>query len=196
MRQPVRRLRRPRALLLGLALVAVVLASVSAACGGGTPARSEPVEPLLGKRFPSVVGDALTKERVRLPEDFAGAPLIVLIAPTLDAQEDADRFMVSLRTRDVDFVEIPVLPSLVTRLMQRYRNGQLKESEPRDMWGRIVPLYKDGAVLEGFLGEVEDEALAIVLVLDDDGVIRFHDDRGYSRETLDAALAAYERQRT
>ena len=76
--------------------------------------------------------------------------------------------------------------------MQRYHDGRLKESEPRDMWGRIVPLYKDGAVLAEFMGEVEDDSLAVVLVLDGDGVIRFYDDEGYDSATLEAAVAAYE----
>jgi hypothetical protein len=187
---------RLRGRLLPLCLlVAFALGLPLALASCGEPGEPAPVEPLLGKRFPSVVGDTLAGTRVRLPEESAGAPLLVVIAPALEAQEDADRFMVSLRTREVEFVETLVLPSLVTRLMQRYHNGELRESEPRDLWARIVPLYKDGAVLAGFLGEVEDETLAIVLVLDGEGVIRFYDDGGYSRETLEAAVGAYEAQR-
>jgi len=184
-----------RGRVLALCLLVVLGLGLSFAlvsCGG--PDEPAPVEPLLGRRFPSVVGDTLAETRVRLPEESAGAPLLVVIAPALEAQEDADRFIVSLRTREVEFVETLVLPSLVTRLMQRYHNGELKESEPRDMWARIVPLYKDGAVLAEFLGQVEDETLAIVLVLDGEGVIRFSDDGGYDRETLEAAVGAYEAQ--
>ncbi len=176
-------------------LVALGLGLSLALVSCGEPGAPAPVEPLLGRRFPSVVGDTLAGTRVRLPEGSAGAPLLIVIAPALEAQEDADRFIVSLRAREVEFVETVVLPSLVTRLMQRYHNGELKESEPRDMWARIVPLYKDGAVLAEFLGEIEDETLAIALVLDGDGVIRFYDAGGYSRETLDAAVDAYEAQR-
>lgn len=183
-----------RAHLLLLVLVAVTFAAaVLTACGGAEEPAPPPPEPLVGRRFPSVVGDALSGERVRLPEDFAGAPVIIIVAPSSDAQEDADRYLVSLRSRRVVFAETPVLPSLVTRLTQRYHNGELKETEPRDMWGRIVPLYKDGAVLAGFMGEPEDEALAVVFVLDGNGVIRFMDDGGYDPAALDAAVAAYER---
>lgn len=181
--------RRCVALLL---LAALLAALVAGACGGGEEDVPAPAEPLVGRRFPSVVGEALTGAAVRLPEDFAGAPVIVIIAPSSDAQEDADRYLVSLRSRGAAFVETPVLASLVTRLTQRYHNGKLKETEPRDMWGRIVPLYKDGAVLAEFIGEVEDEARAIVLVLDRDGVIRFLDGGGYDAATLEAAVAAYE----
>lgn len=180
--------RRCVALLL---LAALLAALVAGACGGEEVAPT-PAEPLVGRRFPSVVGEALSGVAVRLPEDFAGAPVIVIVAPSSDAQEDADRYLVSLRSRGATFVETPVLASLVTRLTQRYHNGKLKETEPRDMWGRIVPLYKDGAVLAEFIGEVEDEARAIVLVLDRDGVIRFLDGGGYDAATLEAAVAAYE----
>lgn len=181
--------------LLALVLVGVVAPLALVACGGEEETPPAPSEPLVGRRFPSVVGDALSGDRVRLPEDYAGMPVIVVVAPAGEAQEDADRFMVSLRSRGVAFVETPVLASLVTRLTQRYHNGKLKETEPRDLWGRIVPLYKDGAVLAGFLGEVEDETPAIVFVLDGDGVIRFQDGDGYDAATLDAAVAAYERLR-
>lgn len=174
-------------------VAALLLAALAAgACGGGEEAAPAPTEPLLGRRFPSVVGEALSGTAMRLPEDFAGAPVLVVVAPAGEAQEDADRYLVSLRSRGVEFVETPVLASLVTRLTQRYHNGKLKETEPRDLWGRIVPLYRDGAVLAEFIGEVEDEASAIVLVLDRDGVIRFLDDGGYDAATLEAALAAHE----
>ncbi len=182
---------RLRSRVLSLCLLAALGLSL-ALVSCGEPDAPAPVEPLLGRRFPSVVGDTLAGTRVRLPEGSAGAPLLIVIAPALEAQEDADRFIVSLRAREVEFVETVVLPSLVTRLMQRYHNGELKESEPRDMWARIVPLYKDGAVLAEFLGEVEDETLAIALVLDGEGVIGFYDGGGYSRETLAAAVRAYE----
>ncbi len=188
--------RRPVGAALPLAaallLVALLAALAVGACGGGQEVATAPAEPLVGRRFPSVVGEALSGAAVRLPEDFAGAPVLVVVAPAGEAQEDADRYLVSLRSRGVAFVETPVLASLVTRLTQRYHTGKLKETEPRDMWGRIVPLYKDGAVLAGFIGEVEDEARAIVLVLDRDGVIRFLDDGGYAAATLEAAVAAYE----
>jgi hypothetical protein len=173
-------------------LLAALLAAFAAGACGGDEAAPAPAEPLVGRRFPSVVGEALSGAAVRLPEDFAGAPVLVVVAPAGEAQEDADRYLVSLRSRGVAFVETPVLASLVTRLTQRYHNGKLKETEPRDMWGRIVPLYKDGAVLAEFIGEVEDETRALVLVLDRDGVIRFLDDGGYDSATLEAAVAAYE----
>ncbi|MBN2204476.1 MAG: hypothetical protein JW767_05595 [Thermoleophilia bacterium] len=173
-------------------LLAVLLAALTVGACGGEEVAPEPAEPLVGRRFPSVVGEALSGAAVRLPEDFVGAPLIVVVAPAGEAQEDADRYLVSLRSRGAAFVETPVLASLVTRLTQRYHNGKLKETEPRDMWGRIVPLYKDGAVLAEFIGEVEDETRALVLVLDRDGVIRFLDDGGYDPATLEAAVAAYE----
>jgi hypothetical protein len=185
-------------LLVVLPLAIVLLAGAAhAACGDeAAPATPSPTPALVGQRFPSVVGEDLTERSVSLPEDFAGAPLLVLIAPGQDAQADAGRFIAALRRRsDVVFVETPVLPSLVTRLLQGYINGKLREDEPRDVWPRIVPLYHDGDVLARFVGSAGDETATSVAVLDRDGVIRYYDDGGFSEATLAAALATYDRLR-
>jgi len=49
--------------------------------------------------------------------------------------------------------------------------GKTFPSEPKALWPRIVPMYKDGDVLKRFFGERGDKAI-YVAVLDKDSVIR------------------------
>jgi hypothetical protein len=179
------RLRETRGFVVPLAM-AVALVITLAACGGGDPVgTARQGSDLLGKTFPSVTGESLAKQDVTLPGDFAGAPLIVLVAPSKGSQPDADRWLGALRTRaGVAFVETPVLPSLLTRLMQGFINGKMRGGEPKVLWPRIVPMYKDGDVLKKFFGEHGDR-VTYVAVLDKEGVIR-----AFTAGPFDEALAA------
>ena len=60
----------------------------------------------------------------------------------------------------------------------------MRGGEPKALWPRIVPMYKDGDVLKKFFGERGDTA-TYVAVLDKDGVIR-----AFSAEPFAEALAA------
>ena len=139
-----------------------------------------------------VTGEALSGEAVSIPGDYAGAPAIVLVAPSKESQADADKWIVALRPRkDVVFVETPVLGSLITRMMQGFINGKMRGGEPRDMWPRIVPMYKDGDKLGEFFGD-HGATLTYVVVIDGDGVIRAFSTSGFSDAALADALAAYD----
>jgi len=75
------------------------------------------------------------------PGDFAGAPLIVLVAPRKSSQSDADKWLRALRANDgVELVETPLLPSLLTRLVRGFINGKMRGEEPKALRPRIVPI--------------------------------------------------------
>lgn len=63
----------------------------------------------------------------------------------------------------VEFIETPVLPSLLTRLIQGFINGKMRGGEPKALWPRIAPMYKDG-VIRAFSAEPFDDALAATVV--------------------------------
>ena len=172
--------------LLALQLLA---GAALTACGGGA---EEPAAGPVGKTFPSVTGDSLAKAAVTLPDALAGAPAIVLVAPSKESQADAEKWIAALRPKkDVVFMETPVLGSLITRLMQDFINGKMRGGEPRDMWPRIVPMYKDGDKLKEFFGD-HGTKLTYVVVVDAGGVIRSFSASGFSDAALADALAAYE----
>src|SRR5665647_367223 len=107
-----------------------------AACGaGGQTDAANSGSDLLGKTFPNATGENLAKKDVTVPGDFAGAPLIVLVAPSKSSQPDADKWIGALRMTDgVEFVETPVLPSLLTGLMKGFVNGKMRGGEPKALW--------------------------------------------------------------
>lgn len=190
-RRPSRRLGRPHGVVAAVALLLFVSALAVIACGSGAPT-PKPGDELIGKPFPSVRGESLAKEEVVVPSDFGGAPLIVLIAPSKASQPDADKWIASLGPEEeLAFIEIPVLPSLLTQLMQDFINGKMRGGEPKDMWPRIIPIYKDGDKLTEFFGDRGGEA-AYVAVLDGQGVIRCFRAGPYSDALRDEVLEQYE----
>lgn len=181
---------RRHAVVVCLVVAALACTAALTACGGG--GATEPPPGPVGQTFPGVTGEALSGEAVSIPGDYAGAPAIVLVAPSKESQADADKWIVALRPRkDVVFVETPVLGSLITRMMQGFINGKMRGGEPRDMWPRIVPMYKDGDKLGEFFGD-HGATLTYVVVIDGDGVIRAFSTSGFSDAALADALAAYD----
>lgn len=179
-------LRAPAAALL---IILTVLPAVLTGCGKQKPPQQ--VSKLVGHRFPTVSGKDLTKHVVSIPGDWAGAPVIVLVTPSKGSQPDADRWIAALRTRTgVEFRETPVIDSVVARVMQGFIAGKMRGGLPRDMWPRVIPLFKDGGKVKSFFGDYGDR-LAYVVVLDKDGVIRWFSAEGYSDSAGDQVVAAY-----
>jgi hypothetical protein len=173
------------------ALLCALLASVAAgACGGSSPATA-PSDPSVGKALPTVSGKSLAKKVVAVPGDFSGTPTVVLVAPSKASQADAEKWIAVLRPKkDVTFVEVALLSSLLPGPMQGFINGKMREGEPKDMWPRIVPLYKDAGVLKAFFGDHGDES-TYVAVLDGGGVVRFFAAAPFSAPAARTVLAEY-----
>jgi hypothetical protein len=76
-----------------------------------TPARRD----ILGRRFPSVSGRALSGGIVRFPDDLVGAPALLLCAYRRATQADADRWaaFVERELPALATYELPIIPSLV-----------------------------------------------------------------------------------
>jgi len=98
--------RRGSAARFAMTLLLVLSSVALTACGGADgSAAGDPV----GETFPTVTGDSLAKASVTLPDDYAGAPAIVLVAPSKESQSDADEWIEAPRPKkDVVFVETPV----------------------------------------------------------------------------------------
>jgi len=140
---------------------------------------------IVGHSFPTVSAKDLKGTACRLPADFAGGPLIVLVTPSKQAQADADKWIADLRgRRDVEFRETPIITSKVAGLMQGFISGKMRDGLPEDMWPRVIPLFDGGESLLAFFGDYGD-ALTWVAVLDAHGSVRWFAAEGYS-----AALAA------
>ena len=183
----VRRLRWATALTLCAASAALFVASC-----GQKPTPPKQTSKLIGQTFPTASAKDLSKHVQRIPADYAGAPILILVTPSKSSQPDADRWIAYLRARpSVRFREIPVIPSVIARAMQGFINGEMRGGLPKDMWTRVVPLYKDGGSVKTFFGGYGDK-VAWAMVLDSRGVIRWFQAAGYSDHTAAESVRAYQ----
>ncbi len=146
---------------------------------------------LIGRRFPSVSGTALSGATVRLPEDLQGAPALLLCAYRRGTQTDVDRWA-DFAARDLpslDVYELPIIPGRVWRPMQGWIDGGMRAGVPRRQWSRVVTLYDDGARAREFIGDGGGSRTQVVL-LDDAGVVVFHDAGGFGEAAAGRLSAA------
>ena len=175
---PLPRLRRRRTILFTLA--GVVLATALSSCSSPIP-RRDPT----GAMFPSVEGESLEGERVRIPEDFAGAPVLLLVGYEQDTQFDLDRWLLGLFEAEVavEVREVPTIGGLVPRIIGDWIDSGMRRGIPSEDWGSVVTVYRDADAICELTG-TEDPLPGRILLLDASGRVIFFHDRGYSVGTL------------
>jgi hypothetical protein len=140
----------------------------------------EPTDPL-DRRFPSVGGTSLARRPVRLPDDLAGAPAVLLVAYRRGTQSDIDRWARFLRAEApaTASLEVPVIPSLVWRPFAELIDGGMRGGVPSGQWSSVVTVYADGAAVREFLGDPGGLS-ALVVLLDAAGVVRWFHAGGFA----------------
>ncbi len=161
-------------------LLPLISATLLASCASRHPLRDP-----TGEVFPSVVGNSLAGDKVRVPEDFLGKPLVLLVGYDQDAQFDADRWLVGLLQLELDVTirELPTIPAFVPRLFSGMIDSGMRKGIPAEDWAAVVTVYGDGDKVAKFTGNARDNNMRAIL-LDADGRVRFFHDRGYSAGTL------------
>ncbi len=170
-------------------MVAVILTS---ACSAQYP-RRDPT----GERFPSVQGQTLGAQTVRLPEDVLGDAALLFVGYKQSTQFDIDRWVLALRQAKVGVrtYEVPTLPGLGARLAARSIDAGMRSGIPSEDWNAVVTLYDDAAPVARFTG-TENGLPARVLLVDERGHVVFFHDEGYSLAALgklEQALASLRR---
>lgn len=176
-------------MVIGIALAGI---GSSVGCASREPAR-DPV----GEVLPSLGAETLEGTTLRLPEDLAGAPAVLLVGYVQEAQFDADRWLLGLLQAELDvrLLEVPTIPgALVGMLSSRIDKG-MRKGIPSEDWGSVATIYGgDAGDLEVFTGS-ENPRNIRVLLLDAQGEVRWFHDRGYSAGSLlalEAALAEWD----
>lgn len=163
-------------------LVPAVLLALMAGCASRYPLRTPTQE-----RLPSIVGESLAQARIRLPEDLSGRPAVLLVAFEREAQFDVDRWILGLMQLDAPLriLEVPTIPGLFPGAFSEEIDEGMRGGIPQPDWGLVVTLYDDEAkVMAAFTGNEARRRNARVLGLDEDGVVRFFHDAGYSPGAL------------
>jgi hypothetical protein len=148
----------------------------------------------VGRTFPSVSGRSLAGGSVRLPEAFAGAPVVLLVAYRRGTQADIGRW-IEMLGRDlpaVRFLEVPTIASTAWRPLAGWIDGGMRRGVPPAMWPNVVTVYRDGAVLREFLGD-HGGLTAHVVLLDADGTVAWFNADGYGPEAAAGLRDAVER---
>ena len=146
---------------------------------------------IIGRRFPSVAGRALSGEVVRIPEDLAGAPALLLCAYRRGTQDDVDRWAAFAGQRLPNLVvyELPIISSRVWRPLQGWIDGGMRGGVPPGLWAHVVTLYDDGIRARTFVGDGGGLRTQVVL-LDAAGVVVFTDSGGFGEEAAERLAAA------
>ena len=176
---------RRRAVLVSTVLLVAVLAVVLSACRTTYPRRAP-----LGERFPSVAGTSLAGDEVRIPEDFEGAPVLLLVGYDQDTQFDLDRWLLGLHDGGVTVAvrEVPTIPGMVPRMISGTIDAGMRSGIPEEDWGAVVTVYADAARIAEFTGN-EVPLPGRIVLLDAAGRVAFFHDDGYSVGTLERLRA-------
>ncbi len=177
--------------LLALAAVAVggsvFLANYG--CASSIP-RRDPT----GEVFPSVVGESLEKERIEVPEAFAGEPVVIFVGYRQSTQFDIDRWMLGMLMADADvrLVELPTIPGLITGLASGWIDDGMRSGIPPEDWSAVVTLYGNAASPVARFTGTRGGRNARVLLLDQKGAVVWYHDEGYSPREATELIRALE----
>ncbi len=157
-------------------ILPLVLTGLLVACSSNLENRDP-----TGERFPSVVGESLAGESVRLPEDLAGAPALLLVGYAQNAQFDLDRWLLGLMQAEVDVkaLEVPTIDGLMPGLISGTIDEGMRGGIPEQDWATVVTVYDDAADIVAFTGTQKPNNGRILLLDSEGRVVWFHD-TGYS----------------
>ena len=156
-------------------------------CAGTYPNRA-----LVGEPFPSVTGESLEGETVRIPEDLAGRPAILLVGYTQEAQFDADRWILGMIQAGVKtrLLEVPTIAGLMPQVFSGRIDAGMRRGIPSEDWASVVTVYDGARSILEFTGNESPNNMRVILV-GPDGKVVWHHDRGYSAgKVLELSAAA------
>ena len=159
------------ALAMGIALVISVL---------GCRPTIENRDPV-GETFPSVRGESLDGDSVRIPDDFAGEPMVLLVGYVQKAQFDLDRWALGILQAGlpVRVLEVPTIRGLLPGAFARTIDAGMLSGIPSEDWGSVITVYGDAGKIVRATGN-EGARNGRILLLDAAGRVAWYHDRGYS----------------
>ena len=133
--------RRVVLLLLSLSLLT--------ACASTYPNR-QPV----GEVFPSVAGNSLDGTAYKLPADFSGEAVVVMIGYTQRSQFDIDRWILGLVQLGTParLVELPTIPGLLPGLFAGGIDAGMRKGIPMEDWASVITVYDEAEPVVQFTG--------------------------------------------
>ena len=136
----------------------------------------------VGRRLPSVRGSALSGQRVHVPEDLTGTPVVLLVAYERTAEDDLQHWLefLNFAAPGLRVYTVPTVPPPAYGLLPGAIDDGSRGGIPRVLWPYVVTVYDpNGSPLREFLGE-GDVDCSLVVLLDRGGVVRWFDAQGFT----------------
>ncbi len=159
---------------------------VLAGCSKEYPNR-DPV----GLVFPGVTGQSLEDARYRIPDDFSGRTVLLLIGYKQDSQFDIDRWLIGLDMTgtQVEVYELPTIAGMAPRMFKTRINEGMRAGIPKELWKGVITVYAHGEMVQSFTGNRNPNNARCVLLDAQGRVVYFHD-RGFSVDALNTLRRA------
>ncbi len=141
--------------------------------------------------FPKISAENLNKEKVTLPDDFNGSPLLVLIAYKQKQQLNVNTWLdrmdeIESAIPGVQIIETPTISSGKWGWMAGFIDGGMRSGIPdTEARARTITLYTDVSLFNQALN-IESVDTIYALLLDEDGEVIEMVEGDYSPEKLDA----------
>lgn len=145
----------------------------------------------VGDRMIDASGQSLEGNTVNMPADFTGQYTLLLFGYVQNSQFDIDRWLIGLdmTQTQVAAYEIPTIKGMAPRMFSGFIDDGMRKGIPKELWKGVVTVYEDGEKVQRFTGN-QNPNNARVMLLNQDGVIEYIYDRGFSVEALNAVRNA------
>jgi hypothetical protein len=136
---------------------------------------------VIGERFPSVLGNALTGDVWNLPDDLNNEKAIIILGFKRKSQFDIDRWLLGIAQLEtpVRVLEVPTVGGVFPSLFGDQIDEGMRGGIPPVGWAGVVTVYDDADKLLKWVG-TELPLNARVLLVGKDGVVVWMADRGFS----------------
>jgi hypothetical protein len=139
----------------------------------------------IGQSFPTINGENLEKKIINIPEAFKGEITLLLIGYKQNSQFDIDRWLIGLDMTEtkVNAYEIPTIQGMFPRMFSTLIDNGMRAGIPKSLWKGVITVYDDGERVQAFTGNKNPNNARVVL-LNEEGLIIFMHDEGFSVEAL------------
>ncbi len=150
---------------------------------------------LVGKIFPALKAQTLSKNAIVFPNDVAGKPTILCIAFVRDAQNLVDTWTAPILQKygknEVNFYEIPMIIA-AWRIMGGMIDNGMRSGVPKTLHGNVATYYGS---LSGYKKDLlmDGKKSCYLFLLDKNGVIQYVEEHAATPTKLAALYAAIEK---
>ena len=149
-----------------------------------------PAEVKLDTPIISFEGENLEGKTIDVPKYFAGNKTLLLLGYKQDSQFDIDRWLIGLDMTKtlVPVYEIPTIQGMAPRMFSTVINNGMRRGIPKELWKGVITVYTDGDKVQRYTGN-KNPNNARVILLDENGLVIYFYDRGFSVDALNKVRA-------